>query len=61
MIIITLAVYFEQKEYEKCIEEAKEAVEIGRENQANYLLIAKFVYSNFFISSINLIWFNYYT
>ncbi|CAB3369244.1 Hypothetical predicted protein [Cloeon dipterum] len=35
------AVYFEQKEYEKCIEQCKKAVEIGRENRADFKLIAK--------------------
>jgi len=35
------AVYFEQKEYEKCIKECQAAVELGRENRADYKLIAK--------------------
>ena len=35
------AVYFEQKEYEKCVKECLDAVEIGRENRADYKLIAK--------------------
>jgi len=35
------AVYFEQKEYEKCIAECQTAVEIGRENRADFKLIAK--------------------
>lgn len=35
------AVYFEQKEYEKCIAQCEEAVEIGRANRADYSIIAK--------------------
>lgn len=35
------AVYFEQKEYDKCIKECQAAVEIGRENRADFKLIAK--------------------
>ena len=35
------AVFFEQKEYEKCIGECERAVEIGRENRADFKLIAK--------------------
>merc|ERR1711918_171887 len=35
------AVYFEQKEYEKCISQCEEAVEIGRANRADYTIIAK--------------------
>lgn len=35
------AVYFEQKEYEKCISECEKAIEIGRENRADFKLISK--------------------
>lgn len=35
------AVYFEQKEYHKCIEECKQAIEVGRENRADFKLMAK--------------------
>lgn len=35
------AVHFEQKEYEKCIKECEKAIEIGRENRADFKLIAK--------------------
>lgn len=35
------AVYFERKEYEKCIEQCKKAVDLGRENRADFKLIAK--------------------
>ncbi|CAH0775335.1 unnamed protein product [Bemisia tabaci] len=35
------AVYFEQKEYHKCIEQCEKAVEVGRENRADFKLISK--------------------
>lgn len=35
------AVYFEQKEYQKCIEECSQAIEVGRENRADFKLMAK--------------------
>lgn len=35
------AVYFEQKKYDECIKECEEAVDIGRENRADYVHIAK--------------------
>ena len=35
------AVYLEQKRYQDCIEECERAVELGRENCADYKLIAR--------------------
>ncbi|KAK7790552.1 hypothetical protein R5R35_013068 [Gryllus longicercus] len=35
------AVFFEQKEYEKCIKQCEDAIEVGRENRADFKLIAK--------------------
>ena len=33
--------YFEQKEYKKCIEQCNKAIEVGRENRADFKLISK--------------------
>ncbi|KAF7283191.1 hypothetical protein GWI33_001192 [Rhynchophorus ferrugineus] len=35
------AVYFEQKEYDLCIKECERGIEIGRENRADFKMIAK--------------------
>lgn len=35
------AVYFEQQDYENCISTCKKAVDVGRENRADFKLIAK--------------------
>lgn len=35
------AVYFEQGKYEDCIKECQDAIDVGRENKADYSLIAK--------------------
>lgn len=35
------AVYFEQKEYDKCIAQCEKSIDVGRENRADFKLIAK--------------------
>lgn len=43
MPLFILAVYFEQKEYEKCIKECEKAVEVGKEHRADFKKFAKYV------------------
>jgi len=38
---VGIAVHFEQGQYDECIKECEEAVEIGREHRADFKLIAK--------------------
>jgi len=40
-VCCVVAVYFEQGQYDECIKECEEAVEIGREHRADFKLIAK--------------------
>lgn len=37
------AVYFEQKKYEECVKECEKAVEVGKENRADFKKVAKYV------------------
>ena len=46
------AVYFEQKDYETCRKLCLEAVEVGRNNKADYILIAKYVVDGIYRVSI---------
>ena len=47
MVATFTAVFFEQGEYDKTIQECNEAVDIGRENRADFQLIAKSVNLSF--------------
>jgi hypothetical protein len=40
-MLFIIAVLFEMGDYEGCIKVCEEAVEVGRENRADYKLIAK--------------------
>lgn len=41
MLVLFLAVYFEQGKFDECIEECEKAVKVGSENFAEYQLIGK--------------------
>lgn len=43
LLTIFSAVYFELKQYDECIATCEKAVEVGRENRADYTNIAKYV------------------
>ena len=42
-VVCVAAVHFELKNYDECIKVCLEAVDIGRENRADFKLIAKYV------------------
>lgn len=41
LFLFLLAVYFEKKEFETCIKECEKAIDIGRENRADFKKLAK--------------------
>lgn len=41
------AVYFEQKRWDECLKECEQAIEVGRENKADYKFIAKYEFIEF--------------
>jgi hypothetical protein len=41
LFFFSSAVYFEQKRWDDCMKECEKAIELGRENKADYKLIAK--------------------
>lgn len=53
--LLIIAVMFEKGEYENCIELCKQAVDVGREQRADYPLIAKFVFLIPPICSLNFV------
>lgn len=42
-IVLLVAVYFEMQNYEECIKVCEEAIEVGRENKADFKLVGKWV------------------